>query len=116
MKIGAGVKLDGVRPEIVLGLMVARDVYERVGRILTVTSVMRPVIALGVKSKSLHPRGLAADLRLPSRCDPLPGEAPAPVHDEHVCTMLREALGAAYDVVHEPSAPGGAHIHLEFDP
>ena len=90
----AGVKLSGVRPEIVLAIMVARSIFYD----LVVTSVTED--APGRVSGSLHPVGLAFDFRLQH----------LPV-TERQADRLGEALGSEFDVVFS-----GSHIHVEFQP
>lgn len=98
MKFKEGINTSGVRPELVLALIVADGVYRDVGKGLVVTSVSD-----GVHSRaSLHYSGQAADLRIRNLTNP-----------EHVVERLKEALGfnPDYDVVLESD-----HIHLEWQP
>ncbi|MCI0349105.1 MAG: hypothetical protein L0Z53_06730 [Acidobacteriales bacterium] len=95
LSLKQGVRVLGIRPELLLALMVAESIYRDRGTRLVVTSLIDGAHSVG----SLHYAGAAADLRLP------PDNAPA------VVTLLKEALGADYDVVLEAD-----HIHLEFQP
>ena len=92
-----GVVVTGIRPELLLGVIVAERVYERNHYPLTITSLSdgehRP--------NSLHYKGFAADLRTRDVAMPLLGV---------ITRELKEALGRDYDVVLE-----GDHLHLEFD-
>jgi hypothetical protein len=98
VRLKTGVKLEGVRPEIVLALCVADSLFRSKGYDLVVTS-----IADGKHSpNSLHYRGLAADLR--SR------DIPAARHHQ-MRESLEVALGDEYDVVLEKD-----HFHIELDP
>lgn len=90
MKIADGVNLSGIRPELVVAMMVARETFYG----LTVTSVMDGQHMVG----SLHYVGCAFDF----------------VHrdmNEFRAKMLAERLGPQFDVVFEDD-----HIHVEFQP
>lgn len=99
MRLKNGVKVSGVKPELLLGLMITYDIFKTAGRYLVITCVTD---SHEHKPKSLHNVGQAADIRTR---DLLPGEA------QSIASKMREALGPDYDVVVE-----GTHIHLEFDP
>ncbi len=106
-----GVSLSGLQPQAVIGLMVAAEVYAEHEVDCWVTSVTDG--AAGRLGTSLHPKGLAFDLRLPSRStSPLP---PGLHLDEDVRALLQVRLGSAWDVIlHD--AGSGNHIHVEWDP
>lgn len=87
--------LDCLRPPMVVALVVAADVYRAAGERLVVTSACDYAEARRVDS--LHPLGLALDLRLPS--------------DLRVLDRLALLLGPNFDVVVEPD-----HAHVEYDP
>ena len=92
------VKVTGIRPELVLGLVVAADVYRQYGNELVITSLND-----GVHSKtSLHYAGAAADLRTFYF---------EPEIVPEVIEAIRKRLGKDYDVVLEKD-----HIHLEYQP
>lgn len=99
MSIKKGVKSEFcLTPEILLGLMVARDVYAAYGHSMVITS-----LADGKhKEDSLHYTGYAADLRTRDLDDS---------DKKLVAKMLRGCLGDDYDVVLESD-----HIHMEYDP
>lgn len=104
------VKVGGLQPELVLGLLVARDVYAGHGFPLVITAVRDGKH----KEGSLHYTGFAADLRAPSRY--LAGDTNI---NKTVAAEVKAALGPDYDVVVEgDDTPGAtaAHIHLEYDP
>lgn len=93
--IKPGVRVFGARPELVLALQIAHNVYEAFGFGLVVTSIME-----GTHTRaSLHYTGCAADLRLP------------PDRAAELVAALQYALGDDFDVVLE-----GDHVHLEFQP
>lgn len=104
MRFKTGVNIQGIRPELLLALFVADEVYKEFGvkEGVTVTSVMD-----GKHSEaSLHYEGLAADLRI------------SPTLRADDWELVAGALHArlhpvGFDVVIETSQP---HIHLEYDP
>ncbi len=98
MIIKQGVSIRGVRPEIVLALVIVNDIYKRFGQELVVTEITGGKHGVG----SLHYVGQAADIRTSYFAQ---GEAKV-VADE-----IRIALGKEFDVVLEST-----HIHLEFQP
>jgi hypothetical protein len=93
-----GIKLLGIRPELMMGLNVAASVYLEVGEVLVVTSVTDGKH----KKSSLHHAGQAADLR-------------TRYFDNativQVAEMLRGRLTNEFNVVVESD-----HIHLEYQP
>lgn len=96
MRLKSGVRILGAKPEIVLAMQIAADVYARNNHRLTVTSVVEGTHSRG----SIHYQGLAFDARLPelsSRAD--------------VVAALKESLGQDFDVALEAD-----HIHIEFQP
>jgi len=97
MEIKAGVRVLGVRPEIVLALMVMREIYTTHGQFaaFVVTSVVEGVH----KRASLHYTGCAVDLRLPT------------ADAAQIVASGKAALGDDFDVVIEAD-----HLHLEFQP
>lgn len=95
--IKTGVRVFGMRPEIVLALMIAKDVYTMHGQAaaFVVTSVME-----GAHSRaSIHYTGGAADLRRPV------------IKTAEIVADLKLKLGDDFDVVLESD-----HIHVEFQP
>ena len=100
MRLKSNVKITGIRPEILLALTIANDVYKKHGHNLVVTSLLD-----GVHSKnSLHYAGCAADLR--TMAAHIPKSTIAAISEE-----IRRALTSDFDLVVEPD-----HLHLEFQP
>jgi len=99
--IKLGVRVHGLRPELVLAIIVAKDVWMDQGTHLVVTSVIDGVH----KSGSAHYSGRAVDLRSHELQDPARAQV-----------ALAAALGPDFDVVLEGVGTPGAHIHVEFDP
>ena len=97
MQIKSGVRIYGIRPEVVLALLVAQHAYEQFGEAsrFVVTSVADGKHSQG----SLHYVGCAVDLRLPRQAR------------GSIINALKANLGPDFDVVLE-----GSHIHLEFQP
>ena len=94
MKIKHGVRIFGLRPEMLLALTVADTIWDD----LTITSVIDGSHSRG----SLHYVGCAADLRTRDlTLDTIRANVNA----------LKSALGPDFDVVIEKS-----HVHVEFQP
>ncbi len=91
-----GVRIAGLRPEILLAVVAA----ERVCAVMGVDCVVTACVDGVHKSGSLHYCGLAVDLR--SR-DFRPGDV------DKAIARIKQCLGADYDVVLETD-----HIHVEF--
>jgi len=99
MRIKPGVRVHGIRPEIVLALMVAESIYQSHGAEVVVTSGIDGQHKRGSK----HYAGQAVDVRIWNLPDSVPAET--------VRAEIAEALAGDYDVVLESD-----HIHIEFDP
>jgi hypothetical protein len=93
MSLKAGVRVLGIRPEMVLALRIVEAVYQAHGAPFVITSVMEGTH----KRASLHYLGCAADLRLP------PHDAAS------IVAEAKAALGEDFDVILE-----GDHVHVEF--
>ena len=96
MKFKSGVKVFGMRPEIILAAVVADEIYSKWGSDLVVTSVVDGRHS----TNSLHYAGQAIDLRTRNVGEP-----------KAICDEIEEALTDEYDVVLESD-----HIHVEFQP
>lgn len=94
-----GVRIDGIRPEAVLGIAVAHSVYAQRGYpVMVVTSVVDGQHSAG----SLHYSGNAFDLRTRTlRQEDI----------NSVAEAIRNALPREFDVLVEST-----HIHVEFQP
>jgi len=92
-----GVRVAGLRSEILLAVVAAERVCAEMGVDCVVTACVDGVHKAG----SLHYCGLAVDLR--SR-DFRPGDL------DKAIARIRQCLGADYDVVLE-----NEHVHVEFD-
>ena len=94
--IKSGVAIHGLRPEVVLALLIVTPILGTYEQEMVITS------ALDGKHKrsSAHYTGRAVDLRIWT------------LTDQKQCVAdMQKALGTDYDVVLEEN-----HIHLEFDP
>lgn len=97
IKIKPGVRLTGLRPEVLLGVQAADSVYAKYGLDCVITSAVD-----GIHSKgSLHYTGQAVDLRT--------RDSGAKINE--IVRDIKEALAENYDVVLEKD-----HLHLEFQP
>ncbi len=96
MILGHKVRVFGIRPELLLALVVADTLYQKKDEIMTVYHLMD-----GKHMRaSLHYTGGAGDISVPQLSNPLA-----------MVTDLRDSLGSDYDVVYETT-----HIHIEFQP
>jgi len=99
MKIKPGVRVFGLRPEMVLALVICESIYRKHG--------VEVVITAGIEGKhkrgSFHYAGAAADIRI--------WNLPETVQPVSVRNEIADALGPDFDVVLESD-----HIHVEFDP
>lgn len=92
------VKINGIKPECILGLIICENVYKEYGQDMVITSITDSKHTWG----SLHYAGFAFDLR--SRefmIDDL----------ERIRSKLDNALTYEFDVVLERD-----HFHVEFQP
>lgn len=97
----ASVDLSGVRPELLVGIMVVAGVFQDFGVPLTITAVRNGQHMEG----SLHYKGLAVDIRLASRYTTHPDT------DGRVHLEAKKRLGSQFDFLLETD-----HFHLEWDP
>lgn len=104
MKLKTGVSLRGIKPEVVVGMLITNSQYERSGVELLLTSVNDSRHSSG----SLHYAGLAFDCRtkwVMSRETIMP-----------LVESIRSSLGDEWDVVLEDYGGDNEHIHVEYDP
>lgn len=99
IKLKNGVKINGIKPEMVMGLVVAQGYFnDNALSDMTITSAVDGTHGSG----SLHYVGYAADVRIWEIVNDY-----LPMFTEG----LSEALGPEFDVVLETD-----HIHIEFQP
>ena len=98
MRLKRGVRVLGMRPELLLALVIAEPLFVDKGVDLVVTSVIDGKHSVG----SLHYTGAAVDLRTRDLTDE---------QKEEIKIQLAHVLGADYDVVLESN-----HFHIEFQP
>jgi hypothetical protein len=97
MKIkGDSVKVAGLRPEALLAMIIADQVYTRHGMAFVLTSVTDGKHSI----KSLHYSGNAFDCRIYDGTD-----------NEALVKEIKGKLNIDFDVILEKD-----HIHIEFDP
>lgn len=96
-----GVDIRGIRPELVLGLLIVTDTFRELGVTCTLTAIRDGKHMDG----SLHYQGAAADIRLASRYTRTEST------DRKLLDALRPRLGKQFDFLLETD-----HFHLEFDP
>jgi hypothetical protein len=98
MKLKKGVLINGLKPEMVLGLMIIESVFNKHGKEFVITEVT------GGKHgrASLHYVGYAVDIRTRNFTSE---------DIEVLARDVREALGENYDIIIEST-----HIHVEYQP
>ena len=97
MRLKKGVRIRGLRPEVVLAAFMANEVCEKLGVEMVITSGTEGKHSWG----SLHYSGCAFDFRKWNFSD----------NGVEARKMLSEKLGKEFDVVLERT-----HIHVEFQP
>ena len=102
-----GIDGTGVKPELVFNLFLAERAFVELGHPMVVTSLVRPSSGLG---QSLHPSGLAADLRIRSVDPEWPGGVWEIDDVEALAERLRELCPQCQTVVESD------HLHLEYQP
>lgn len=98
LRLKQGVDLNGIKPELLVGIRVAECVYEAHNYDLWLTSVNDGKHGRG----SLHYVGLAFDCRI--------HQIPTGIVDQ-IVTTLKTYLNEQWDVVLEKT-----HIHIEYQP
>ncbi len=98
MILKQGVKLTSLQPQLIVGIIVANDVYKAHGKELVITSMDDSKHG----KTTLHGKGLAFDCRTSYFIN---GEA------EKVANEIRAKIDESFDVIFE-----GDHIHIEYDP
>lgn len=104
LSLKPSVRIDGLRTEIVIGLMIAQSVYAKYGVELVVTCGVNGTHS----SKSLHYKALALDLRTHN--------IPQNVSKHEILKDLKEKLGPHFDVIIEDEGDKNEHFHMEYDP
>ncbi len=96
LRLGLGVRMQGIRPELLLALMILLDLCRETSTIVIVTAILN-----GAHMRnSLHYTGAAVDFVIDLAVERVPW-----------VTELRDRLGVTYDVLDE-----GDHIHIEYQP
>lgn len=95
----SSVNVIGLRPEMLLAIMICKEVYAEERTELVITSINDGVHSL----TSLHYSGCAIDLRTRN--------FKSKAHAKNVADKINDRLTIDYDVVAEAD-----HIHLEYQP
>ena len=104
ISLKAGVRLADLASQMLVALMVAERVWAQHGvATLTITSANDG----SHKDGSLHYQGRALDLRIHTM------EGTQRVR---AVKALTDALGGAFDVLHEYLGTPNEHVHVEWDP
>jgi len=104
MYIKRSVELTGIKPELVLAIMVVRDAFVMEGLDTVVTSVVDSKHS----RQSLHYVGYAVDFRISQDF----GEQTA----SHFAQSIRGKLTPEFDVVLEWGDGTAPHLHVEYQP
>lgn len=104
MKLKPGVRLSGLMPQTVLGMLVVDGIYEKHGVECVITSVNDSKHS----DKSWHYRGGAFDVR--TKQASLDGK------EQQLRDEVKAALGEDFDVVIEAVGTDNEHLHVEYDP
>jgi hypothetical protein len=108
IRVKPGVRLGGIRPEVVFAVQVAEGVWKQNGSDeVTISGGIEGVHMRG----SEHVSFLAVDLRtkdLGTSYDRQPAR--------QACLELQVRLGPDYDVILEAEGKDNEHCHVEFDP
>lgn len=98
MMVVNDVKIAGLQPEALLGMLVADGIFRHIGLPCVITSVTGGKHMKG----SLHPKGFAFDIRTRSL---------STTNKVFLLSELTNSLPNDFDVIDESD-----HIHVEFDP
>jgi len=101
MKLKPGVRLLGIRPELVVALLIADGLFREAGAECVITSCIDGKHSRGSK----HYSGCAFDLRTHSLSNP-----------SATAMTLQVRLGSDFDVILEDASGPNQHIHVEYDP
>jgi hypothetical protein len=102
LSVKDGVKVGGIQPETILALIVVQSLFHEMRIPCVLTSAEDSSEHM---PSSYHYKGLAVDIRLPSKYLDTPGI------DDVIVNSIHNSLGKEYDVVLEST-----HIHIEYDP
>lgn len=108
-----GCDLRMMTPQTFLAWSVAAEVYEASGELCWATSIYRPGTWDQVM---LHGVGDAIDLGLRDAAGHVFNDKLIDSIYQQLAHRLGKAYGGQYDVIDERAAPGGPHIHIEFQP
>lgn len=103
--IKPGVRISGLKAEILLGIVIANEVWK--GQKLAAPFMITACVDGRHKSGSLHYAGQAVDIRTH---DLAPGE-----RDLYILA-LRAAAGEDFDALIEDAGTSNEHAHLEYQP
>ncbi len=98
LMIKPGVRITGLRPELLVAIIAAERVYEEAGHDLTLTACVDGKHMAG----SFHYSGLAVDIRT--------NDVPA-LEVPKLVARIKTCIGDDFDVLLEAD-----HLHIEFQP
>lgn len=103
MELKSGLKLAGIKPEILLGVMILQELFLENDSYMIITEFTGGQHGIN----SLHYKGLAVDIRTKSL---------DPKAKDSILTFGKLRLGKNYDFILEDAGKENEHFHLEFDP
>jgi hypothetical protein len=103
ISLKVGVRILGLRAELLLGILVVNSVYEEFNIDLEITCLIEGVHSVA----SLHYAGQGVDLGV--------HRIPADKRVE-VLNKAKNALGEDFDLLHEYVGLPNEHFHLEYQP
>lgn len=103
MQLKNGVKIEGLKVEILLGLLILSDVFKTYDVPLVVTSALDGKHMHGSK----HYQGQALDLRSKNASVDI---------QKKILAEGKEKLGENFDFILEGEGTDNEHLHVEFDP
>jgi len=99
LSLKTGVFVGGIKPEMLLAIAVADQVYTQFNVAFVITSVLDGVHT----ARSLHYVGEAVDIRIVN--------IPTTAIRSSIVALIKSRLGIHFDVILESD-----HLHIEFDP
>ena len=96
-----GVRVGGIKPELLLAIMVLDDIFASAGQPFIITALTDGQHM----PESKHYTGHAVDIRTRDVNNPA-----------GLAAKAKERLGMDYDVLFEGAGTENQHLHIEFDP
>lgn len=116
MILKRGVKLRGLTPQMLVGVMIANDAWKKVGYVYSQEDMVLTSCNDGRHSYgSLHWSGNAVDIRTKTISPDADGETRLSDVTKFV-DLVRRDCGEEFDVVLEYFGEPNEHMHMEYHP